>query len=731
MEWLGTAAAVVALVLGVVAGVPGVAGAVSGGVSRVVCALDAVAGGAPCAPAAVEASSRTGTIIEVTGPGGLRPEAAGGVRAKTFAAGGGGGGSALVRAVSFEDAKARFGFNDPARCRPLGPSQSGSQLCVGPDGTLRDCLVADPVLSTVSCTPRVADTTLVDQASCAAAPNALAADVASTDRLCRITRKDGSTAILRCTVDSVAGKTDGSDASENLRTCVDTGQDPYKTVDAADVSCPGKATGPFPDVRDGVEGWRFDFLCLSPGGSAYLCDTFVSSARAPKGFVPATPARPQRCSSRTIPNDTAHGDGRDLLGSCTGQQLAPGAPKAQTLTCTLPDGKTQVDCLFLDKTVQHCARTTDVCTATLATTSPNPLVNGGRTLQGPGAAGKGGAVGPVGLATLTAHALAAVLQTLQITGNAGTLPTAAGCPNPTEASASSAAADTLGTVFAEAAGVAQLVAPDGEPIATFVDGVTETDPTGPGDASAIPGHALDLLSAALGPTVAQQPGPLALIVTQADPNEPLTYDPATNTWTIGANHAGNARAFAFAADIQRLSASQPKLAEALATAATLRWPAQTRTTWGQGISALVVAGTQSHPTELQTMIADSGFPDAWLAGPLLEIVNSLGVTEARAWHLLQEVLSPSGRFMFSSGGEHLTPIQQLLYGYLANHRDPATRWKAIFQALKVQVGYELGRALGEPEDDTFPVIDRAFAPWEQGPPGGIPPIAPNPSFSGP
>ena len=312
VEWLGVVVAVAVLALTVIAAAPGMASNVGSGIERIVCTVGAAAGSAASclSPAAEQAVTQTPvrTVIEATGGGGLRPgaAAAGGWRGKTFAAGGTNAASGLVPAVSSEDAKTQFAFGGP-QCRETGPSQSASQLCTAADGTLRDCSLVDPVQDTVSCNPRISDTTLAEQATCAAAPNALAADPASTQQLCRTTRKDGSTAIARCSVDSVAGKTDGSGGTESLRTCVDTSQDPYATTDPAKVTCPGGWTGPFADTRDGRKVWRFDSVCLSQGGSAYLCEKTVEQSRrrqrhlGPTHPPPASPTPAPTAPSPTTP----------------------------------------------------------------------------------------------------------------------------------------------------------------------------------------------------------------------------------------------------------------------------------------------------------------------------------------------------------------------------------------------------------------------------------------------
>ena len=88
VEWLGATVAVAVLALTLIASAPGLAGAVGGGVARVVCVVGATVTGEACPEvAAVEASTQTQTrpIIEATGAGGLRADPlAGGSAAKAL-----------------------------------------------------------------------------------------------------------------------------------------------------------------------------------------------------------------------------------------------------------------------------------------------------------------------------------------------------------------------------------------------------------------------------------------------------------------------------------------------------------------------------------------------------------------------------------------------------------------------------------------------------------------------
>ena len=163
-----------------------------------------------------------------------------------------------------------------------------------------------------------------------------------------------------------------------------------------------------------------------------------------------------------------HGDGRHLLGNCTGEELAPAAPKAQTLSCTLPDNKTQVSCLLLDQTVQHCARAAgakaeNACTAMLDV-GDGKLTNTGRgltaTSDAPAPAPGDDEVGPPAPgSTLIERALLAYLHRAGM-GAVADCPITG--PPPPDGSVLDAFLNS---------NVAQYIGPNGRPAYTEVNGV--------------------------------------------------------------------------------------------------------------------------------------------------------------------------------------------------------------------------------------------------------------------
>ena len=80
VEWLGIVVAVAVLALTVIAAAPGVASSVGAGMERIVCTVGSAAGsGASCpspAPERAAVQTQARTVIEATGRGGLRPDAA-------------------------------------------------------------------------------------------------------------------------------------------------------------------------------------------------------------------------------------------------------------------------------------------------------------------------------------------------------------------------------------------------------------------------------------------------------------------------------------------------------------------------------------------------------------------------------------------------------------------------------------------------------------------------------
>lgn len=259
-----------------------------------------------------------------------------------------------------------------------------------------------------------------------------------------------------------------------------------------------------------------------------------------------------RCDSRSHPSVTA---------------CAP-TRTAHLHACALSDG-TRVQCLELGGEHHHCALALDAtanpCTAVLPDLPLGPA--GRRLTTDKGAAG----AGPPGLGGLTALALATVLQNLLGANPLGQL---AACPNPfapvpQEDEVTHTAHQTAVGAFGQSGGAAQLLSPTGAAIATFVDGQTATDPTSAtGELSAIPGHALDLLTQALA-GVPDGQAHLALVVTQAEPNAPLTFDAGLGVWTIGAALAGDAGAFQLAGLMQADPASLARIRALVAQDAAL------------------------------------------------------------------------------------------------------------------------------------------------------------------
>lgn len=452
-----------------------------------------------------------------------------------------------------------------------------------------------------------------------------------------------------------------------------------------------------------------------PEQGSTACATIATTPRTVEACADYA-GRVWRCGGPAAPDTSPNPAALTRSTSCDGRRFAPvdavcstpgsgPGPKAGCLfgtgpnlilaTCTL-DAGAPVDCTVTD----------DVCLAPLVDAdSGQPPAIRGRSLQGSGSQAQGVTT------TLLAHALAIVLQNLHINPGGSTLPPLAACPTPQPTTGS----NTVGGAFEQAAGVAQLVGANGEPIATFVDGVTETDPSGPGNASAIPGNALDLLVAALGPAAAQQPGPVVLVVTQANPQQLLTYDPATGVWTVGSARARNPATYRLAAVIRRVAAQHPELLRELMRLAGLRWTKEMNlggtfpaTSYGIGLAALMNVGRGLSLEALRTLITDAGIEDGWMAEPLLAISREYSDVRFLAFVerlLLRQPANSSGSALENAASEQRN-----------------RPWSEALKEIEVAVAGVLvgpgGPAARDPNSDVRKLVHRAFAPWADGPPGG-------------